>query len=70
MFKTLDLEVIEPVCQCSSSLPVVRINGKLESGVSSGETIFAGTILAFLLFVGKPSPNITSLPGLLESSQG
>ena len=70
VLNTFDLTVIEPVCQCSKSLPVVRTSGNLSSGRSSGEISFAGTSFPFLLSVGNPSPKITSLPGLSSSSQG
>ena len=51
------------VCQCSSTLPVVKTNGYLSSGNSSGGSRSVGTILAFPVSVGNPEKNITSSPG-------
>ena len=62
--------VIAPVCQCSSTRPVVRIIGKSASGTSSGGAIEAGTNLPRPLAVGKPSPKITSSPGTSNDAVG
>ena len=47
VFKTLDRAVIEPVCQCSSNLPVVKTSGKFLSGVSSGDIILLKQVSLF-----------------------
>ena len=61
---------MEPVCQCSNNLPVVKIIGKSSSGNSAGGINLAGTILPLPFAVGKFSLNIISFPGLFGSSQG
>ena len=68
--KTADVLVIAPVCQCSSNLPVVNTKGNLSSGISAGDTNWAGTIFPLPSSVGYPSTNIISLPGSFGDSQG
>ena len=51
--KTVDRRVIEPVCQCSSNLPVDKMNGKSSSGSSAGGRNSAGVNLPKPDFVGN-----------------
>ena len=60
--------VIEPVCQCSSSRPVLRMNGYSSDGSSLAGIHSAGTRCASPSSVPKCSSNSTTVPSLCSGS--
>ena len=69
-FRLLAFLVIAPVCQCSNCLPVVKIKGNDESGISLGLVTLANTNLPLPSEVGKPSPKTISSPFEFGELQG
>ena len=60
--------VIEPVCQCSSSRPVLSTNGYSSSGSSLAGIHSAGTRCALPSSVANDSPNSTTVPSECSGS--
>ena len=60
--------VIEPVCQCSSSRPVLSTNGNSSSGSSFAGIHSAGTRCALPSAVANDSPNSTTVPSECSGS--
>ena len=60
--------VIEPVCQCSSSRPVLSTNGNSSLGSSLAGIHSAGTRCALPSSVANESPNSTTVPSECSGS--
>ncbi len=68
--RVVERRVMAPVCQCSSSLPVVSMNGYSLSGISAGGRSSETGIFPSPSGVGNWSLKMMSSPGALGLRTG